>query len=252
MVDPTPPPNKRPRVATPSSVPPRASRNLAQPSVRAIRRRSGSVHSTTRRSSRSHCVARGNLTPTNPMSSKYKASNIPPSVMTRRSQKLKRVSYGSGAPAPDSKGSFGPVGQDTLAAMSRSRSSVRWRSSTSTTQSTDDLASAPIEIDPLSPTPAIHPASSIIGTCTSSTTPDSTPITGTPHVDKSHEAFDDSDESLSASRGGHTTVNQLLSPTACKALSRRAVVAGYVDTWVLRSCVLCPWPMTSSGVLKSV
>ena len=58
------------------------------------------------------------------------------------------------------------------------------------------------------------------------------PIIETLQVDKSREAFDNSDRSLSISSGGHATVNRLLSPNACKALppkrsSQAQWISGY-------------------------
>ena len=218
MVDPVPPLNKCPHVTAPPSSPPGAPSTVARPADQATQRRLASDHSMTQQTLRPRIDVQETPTSTTWRSSKSKIAITPRSVMTRRSQKQKRVSPPSASPALDSKDSVGYVDEAMLATMSRSRSFVRWRSSASTEQSKNGLAYTPIEIDPTSTTPATRSTSSIPDTRTSSTTSDPTTITGTPHADEPHEASDDSDGSISVSSGGHATMNKLFSTTAYKAL----------------------------------
>ena len=205
----------------------------------------------TQQTSRPRIDVQETPTPTTWRSSKSKIAITPRSVMTRRSQKQKRVSPPSASPTLDSKDSVGSVDEAMLATMSRSRSFVRWRSSASTEQSKNGLTCTPIEIDPTSTTPATRSTSSIPDTRTSSTTSDPTTITGTPHADEPHEASDDSDGSISVSSGGHATMNKLsprLLTRPCPSCGHRGlsrymsiVIVRLMPLACLRRSRLAPW-----------
>uniref|UniRef100_A0AAV1UZS3 Uncharacterized protein n=1 Tax=Peronospora matthiolae TaxID=2874970 RepID=A0AAV1UZS3_9STRA len=145
-----------------------------------------------------------------------------------------------------------------LIALSRSRSSVRRRSSASTTRSADGLADTPIEINPASHTPATRPAPSRRDTRTSSSDSRSPPIAATPTTAELPRASDESDGSVRVPSYDHASVNKLLSPTAFKALpppvrsSRDKWIPGYRTRETYAPGQFSPWSSHRLGLFTVV
>uniref|UniRef100_A0AAV1URC8 Uncharacterized protein n=1 Tax=Peronospora matthiolae TaxID=2874970 RepID=A0AAV1URC8_9STRA len=207
-----------PRVAVGPDLPASLSSTVAGPAGPTTHSRSASTHPKSRQASRLRLDVPKILARTTRKSSKPKTVTTPLSVMTRRSQTQTRARFPSAYHVQDSDGSVESAEEAMLIALSRSRSSVRRRSSVSATRSANGMDDTPIEIDPAIQTPATRPDPSRRDTRTSSAVSRSPPIAATPPTTEPPRASDESDGSVRVPSYGHAPVNKLLSPTAFKAL----------------------------------
>uniref|UniRef100_A0AAV1UTA1 Uncharacterized protein n=1 Tax=Peronospora matthiolae TaxID=2874970 RepID=A0AAV1UTA1_9STRA len=222
-----------PRVAVGPDLPASLSSTVAGPAGPTTHSRSASTHPKSRQASRLRLDVPKIPARTTRKSSKPKTVTTPLSVMTRRSQTQTRARFPSAYHVQDSDGSVESAEEAMLIALSRSRSSVRRRSSVSATRSANGMDDTPIEIDPAIQTPATRPDPSRRDTRTSSAVSRSPPIAATPPTTEPPRASDESDGSVRVPSYGHAPVNKLLSPTAFKALPP---VRSSRDKWIPGYC----------------